>query len=80
MWKCFFRDKNFCWLGEKNGWQNQPIKSPIAKRNELLRSIVDFCISSVDVENKAVDVLDYKGNSTRILRMHVSPFTRVIAN
>ena len=48
--------------------------------NELLRVPFDFCIPSVEVENKIMDVVDCHGNPNHILRMHVLPSTRVIAN
>ena len=48
--------------------------------NELLRVPLDFCIPSVEVENTILDVCDYHGNPNHILRMHVLPSTRVIAN
>ena len=48
--------------------------------NELLRVPFDFCIPSVEVENKVMDVVDCHGNANHILRMHVLPSTRVIAN
>ena len=48
--------------------------------NELLRVPFDFCIPSVEVENTILDVYDCHGNPNHILRMHVLPSTRVIAN
>lgn len=48
--------------------------------NELLRVPFDFCIPSVEVENKVMDVVDKNGQANHILRMHVLPSTRVVAN
>ena len=48
--------------------------------NELFRVPFDFCVPSVEVENVFLDVIDQKGNPNHILRMHVLPSTRVIAN
>ena len=48
--------------------------------NELLRVPFDFCIPSVEVENKVMDVVDKNGKANHILRMHVLPSTRVVAN
>lgn len=48
--------------------------------NELLRVPFDFCIPSVEVENTILDVVDCQGKPNHILRMHVLPSTRVVAN
>lgn len=48
--------------------------------NELLRVPLDFCKPSVDVENVTMDVTDKNGQPNHILRMHILPSTKVIAN
>ena len=48
--------------------------------NELLRVPFDFCVPSVEVENTYMDVIDKNGQSNHVLRMHILPSTRVIAN
>ena len=39
--------------------------------NELLRVPFDFCVPSVMVENKTMDVIDKDGKDNHIVRMHV---------
>ena len=48
--------------------------------NELLRVPFDFCVPSVMVENKTMDVIDKDGRENHILRMHVLQSPGVIAN
>ncbi len=48
--------------------------------NELLRAPYDFCIPSVQVELKTIDVIDNKGNANHVLRMQIFRSTRVVAN
>jgi len=48
--------------------------------NELLRVPFDFCIPSVQVDLKTMDVVDYKGKPNHILRMHVHVSNKVVAN
>lgn len=48
--------------------------------NELECVPFDFCVPSVQVENKPMDVIDKNGKPNHILRMHVIPSSQVIAN
>lgn len=48
--------------------------------NELLRVPYDYCIPSVQVNLKTIDVIDNTGNSNHILRMQVLPSDKVVAN
>lgn len=48
--------------------------------NELLRVPFDYCIPSVQVDLKTMDVTDSKGNSNHILRMQVFPSNKVVSN
>ena len=48
--------------------------------NELLRAPFDYCIPSVQVDPKTIDVTDCKGNPNHILRLQVFPSNKVIAN
>lgn len=48
--------------------------------NELLRVPFDFCIPSVQVDIKTMDVVDYKGKQNHILRMQVHISNKVVAN
>lgn len=48
--------------------------------NELLRVPFDFCIPSVQVELKTMDVVDHKGNPNHVLRMQVHVSNKVVAN
>ena len=48
--------------------------------NELLRAPFDYCIPSVQVEPKTIDVMDCNGNANHILRMQVFPSNKVVAN
>ena len=48
--------------------------------NELLRTPYDFCIPSVQVDLKTMDVVDAKGQPNHILRMQILPNNKVVAN
>ena len=48
--------------------------------NELLRVPFDYCVPSVQVEPQPIDVTDCNGNPNHILRMHVFPSNKVVAN
>ena len=48
--------------------------------NELLRAPYDFCIPSVQVDLKTMDVVDAKGQPNHILRMQILPNNKVVAN
>ena len=48
--------------------------------NELLRAPYDFCIPSVQVDLKTLDVIDAKGQPNHVLRMQVMPNNKVVAN
>lgn len=48
--------------------------------NELLRVPYDFCIPSVQVDLKTMDVVDVKGLPNHILRMQILPNSKVVAN
>ena len=48
--------------------------------NELLRAPFDYCIPSVQVEPKTIDVMDCNGNANHVLRMQVFPSNKVVAN
>ena len=50
------------------------------KLNELLRVPFDFCVPSVEVKNKLMEVTDCHGKANHILRMRVLPSARVITN
>ena len=50
------------------------------KINELVRAPFDFCIPSVKVDLKTIDVTDKDGRPDHILRMYVYPSEQVIAN
>lgn len=48
--------------------------------NELVRVPFDFCVPSVKIELKTLDVTDRNGKPNHILRMYVFPSEQVIAN
>lgn len=48
--------------------------------NELLRVPFDYCVPSVQVDVKTMDVVDCKGNPNHVLRMQIIPSNRVVAN
>ena len=48
--------------------------------NEYLRVPLDFCIPSVEVRSKVIDVIDKDGKPNRILRMQIMQSTQVVAN
>lgn len=48
--------------------------------NELLRAPFDYCIPSVQVDPKPMDVIDCNGNPNHILRMQIFPNNKVVAN
>ena len=48
--------------------------------NELLRVPFDFCVPSVRIDVKTMDVIDHKGNPNHILRMQIFQNNKVVAN
>ena len=48
--------------------------------NEYLRVPLDFCIPSVEVKSKVLDVIDKDGKPNHILRMQIMQSTQVVAN
>ena len=48
--------------------------------NELLRAPFDFCVPSVQIDVKTMDVIDHKGNPNHILRMQIFQNSKVVAN
>ena len=48
--------------------------------NELLRVPFDFCVPSVRIDVKTMDVIDHKGNPNHILRMQIFQNSKVVAN
>lgn len=48
--------------------------------NELLRAPFDYCIPSVQVDPRIIDVMDCNGNLNHILRLQVFPSNKVVAN
>ena len=48
--------------------------------NEYLRVPLDFCILSVEVKSKVIDVVDKDGKPNHILRMQIMQSTQVVAN
>lgn len=48
--------------------------------NELLRVPYDYCIPSVQIDLKTMDVTDAKGKPDHILRMQIFPSNKVVAN
>ena len=48
--------------------------------NEYLRVPLDFCILSVEVKSKVIDVVDKDGKPNHILQMQIMQSTQVVAN
>ena len=56
------------------------IKKKKKNVNELLRAPFDYCIPSVQVDPRIIDVMDCNGNLNHILRLQVFPSNKVVAN
>lgn len=48
--------------------------------NELLCVPYNYCIPSVQIDLKTMDVVDHKGNANHVLRMQIFPSSKVVAN
>ncbi|WP_455951279.1 hypothetical protein [Eubacterium sp.] len=52
-------------------WLIEGVDFEIDKLNELLRALLDYCSSTVEVEEEYVPWVDMKGQDNHVLVMHI---------